>query len=356
MKTTERIRRGIEAPPGIHIPEIHNSLTRRDFLVGGAAALLLAGCGGGNPSGSTEASGDTRTIEHQFGSTEVSGRPERIVTVGLNDQDAVYALGRKPVAATTWFTDTLVYPWAEEASGEIVPEALPSSGNIEAVAAQNPDLILATFSSVNEERYDLLSEIAPTIAGAPGFADYETPWQVQTTMIGRALGQEREAERLVAEAERKFAEAAERHPRWADATAVLASQYVGGTLLVYPEDTPATYFLEALGFAYAPGIDELPMNDTYFAPALSVERLDLIDVDLVVFDTPPEVLESSGFFDLATYQNLDAVKEGRVIFPPENIRNALSFRTVLSLPWALERLEPRIEAAMDGDPETEVTE
>ncbi len=344
---TKNIERGILLPP-----EIVDELTRREFLIGAGLLALAPGCGGDGGSGEETSSANTRVIEHKFGSTEISGIPERVVTVGLNDQDTVYALGEKPVASSTWFTDTLVYPWAEEAAGEMVPESLPSSLNVEAVAAQNPDLILTTFSSVNEEEYGLLSEIAPTIAGATGFADYETPWQVQATMIGRALGRGREAERIVAEAERKFADAAERHPRWADATAILASQYVEGTLLVYPEDTPATNFLESLGFAYAPGLDELPMNDTYLTPALSAERLDLIDVDLVVFDTPPEVLESSGFFDLATYQSLDAVREGRVIFPPENIRNALSFRTVLSLPWALERLEPRIEAAIDGDPET----
>jgi iron complex transport system substrate-binding protein len=33
------------------------------------------------------------TIEHKYGSTEITARPERIVTVGLTEQDALLALG-----------------------------------------------------------------------------------------------------------------------------------------------------------------------------------------------------------------------------------------------------------------------
>jgi hypothetical protein len=59
--------------------------------------------------------------------------------------------------------------------------------------------------------------------------------------------------------------------------------------------------------------------------ALSAERLGLIDVDLILWD---------------------AVREGRQVFPTASVADALSFKTVLSRKWALERLEPQMAAAL----------
>lgn len=78
--------------------------SRWEFLIGLGGLLVLgaAGCGAGG-SGDKEAggeeskSGGTRTIDHKYGSTEISGIPKRVVTVGFSDQDAVLALGLVPV-------------------------------------------------------------------------------------------------------------------------------------------------------------------------------------------------------------------------------------------------------------------
>ena len=54
------------------------------------------------------------------------------------------------------------------------------------------------------------------------------------------------------------------------------------------------------------------------------------------------------------YERLDALKEGRDIFleVDEPLAGALSFGTVLSLPYLLDELTPLLEAALDGDPDT----
>jgi iron complex transport system substrate-binding protein len=51
-------------------------------------------------------------------------------------------------------------------------------------------------------------------------------------------------------------------------------------------------------------------------------------------------------------------KKGRDLFLDVNdpIAGALSFSTVLSLPFALDRLTPMLAAVIDGDPATESTE
>jgi iron complex transport system substrate-binding protein len=334
------------------VPEIENDLTRREFLFGAGLVVLAPGCGGEGES--SESSGDTRIIEHRYGKTEVPADAARIVTIGLTDQDAVYALGKRPVACTDWLQKKVVFPWAEEAAGGETPEVLPFELNAEAVAAQEPDLVVGIFSDIGEEEYEKLSEVAPTIAGAAGFPPYETPWQEQTRMVGRALGKEGMAEELVAGVNRKLSAVAARHPEWEGASAVLASYYDSGQLYVYPAGNSGAYLLESLGFVI-PGEISRFVVDPNQIPALSAERFDLIDVDLILWDSDHESLEASGILDVATFENLDAVREGRMVIPGKSLAAAQSFRTVLSLPWALERLEPQIVAAIDGDPETEVT-
>ncbi|MDQ3508561.1 MAG: hypothetical protein M3494_11190 [Actinomycetota bacterium] len=98
---THRSRAGVPA-----LPRIHNDFTRRDFLTGAGSLLVLgaAGCGGsGSGEGGEETSASARTIEHKYGSTEIPESPERIVTVGLTEQDYLLALGVAPAGVREWF-------------------------------------------------------------------------------------------------------------------------------------------------------------------------------------------------------------------------------------------------------------
>lgn len=271
-------------------PDVDDDITRREFLVGVGATGLLTACGSG---------GDPRTA-----------------------------------SPTT-------------------PGVLGFEVNVEAIAALAPDLILGIFADISEEQYRLLSGIAPTVAGHRDFAPYRTPWQDQARMVGRALGREDQAEQAVDAAERAVAAAAARHPEWAGASAVLASFYSEGKLFVYEAANSGSYILRELGFAIPEELTQFTGDPTQI-PALPAERFDLIDVDVILWDSDRESLTTSGIFDVATFQNLDAVKEGRMVIPDASLAAALSFRTVLSIPWAVEHLEPRIVAAFDGDPSTVV--
>lgn len=99
-----------ERPPSSVLTPVEDT-TRRRFITGvGAAALaaaFLAACGdedaGGTPAPTSTP--EVRSIEHQYGVTEISGVPERVVTVGWVEQDALLALGVVPVATTEWVGD-----------------------------------------------------------------------------------------------------------------------------------------------------------------------------------------------------------------------------------------------------------
>ena len=139
-----------------------------------AVAPVLAACGedSGEPNGSTGSDASASeteegafpvTIEHKFGSTEITEAPERVVVVGLTDQDALLALGVVPVGVTYWYGDKAlggINPWAEEALGDAEPPELLDNTNgidIEAVAALAPDLIIGQYAGVTQKEYDLLS-------------------------------------------------------------------------------------------------------------------------------------------------------------------------------------------------------
>ncbi len=95
------------------------------------------------------------TIEHKFGSTEITEIPKRIVTVGLTDQDALLALGVVPVGTTEWFGEhpSAVWPWAQDLLGGAKPEVVgdATAVNYEKIVALKPDVILALYSGVTED-------------------------------------------------------------------------------------------------------------------------------------------------------------------------------------------------------------
>ncbi|MDP8968954.1 MAG: iron-siderophore ABC transporter substrate-binding protein [Actinomycetota bacterium] len=296
------------------------------------------------------------TIQHKYGTTEIPKAPERVVSVGLTDLDPLLALGVKPVAVRDWFGDQpyATWPWAQDELGDAKPQVLPSKElNFEQIAALRPDLIVGISSGVTDQEYATLSQIAPTVAQPSAYVDYGTPWQEQTRVIGRALGREEQAEELVAEVEARFAKARNDHPEFQGKTGVVALTGDPGTYYPYgPQDLRAR-FLTALGFELPGEIAQLA-GDKFFA-TISRERFDLINTDLLVWIvTSPaerEALENDPL-----YQQLDVAREGRDIFLEYvPLGGALSFSTVLSLPFLLDQLVPQLAAAVDGNPGTGVT-
>ncbi|MFL1377053.1 iron-siderophore ABC transporter substrate-binding protein [Nocardiopsis protaetiae] len=342
----------------------HPALSRRALLAGTAGALGLAatGCGRGrddaDPGASAGRGGYPLTVEHTFGATEIPAEPQRIVTVGLTDVDAVLALGAGPrlVGVTNFYEEFEhgVWPWAQNMLGGAAPEVMPrpegDRPNLELIAALEPDLVVGLYSGLTREDYDALSVLAPTVAQLGGFPDWGAPWDEMTLAIGRALNREEEAAGLVFGVEARFAEARTAHPQFQGASAVVAEQF-DQTFVVRSPTDPRTRFLEALGFELPAEIAELT-GDSDAAP-LPEEDFELLDRDLLLWNAgfSPGLRE-----DLAghrVYQSLEAVARGReLIVDDVVVSGALTWSTVLSLPYALEQLVPRIAAAVDGDPAT----
>jgi len=334
----------------------------------GSAVLSLAACGDDTGSASAGAPADPPadavgaasafpvTIEHRFGETVVEARPERVVTVGLTDHDALLALGVVPVGVTDWYGEhpDALWPWARAALARIdgaeppVVVADADTTTPETIAAQRPDLILALYSGLTAEQYDALSQIAPVVAAPEGTDDYGMPWQDLTRTAGRAVGELERAEEVVAEVEAEIAAVRRAHPEWEGASAVIATPYEG--VYVYGEDTANNRLLRDLGFEIPPALEELTGDS--FGANVSLERTDLLDTDLVLW---LDAVPGEGPLAEPVYTALDVHREGReVLLPSAGRLGGASFVSALSIPFLLDELVPMLEAAVDGDPSTAV--
>ncbi|GIV79582.1 MAG: hypothetical protein KatS3mg050_3976 [Litorilinea sp.] len=293
------------------------------------------------------------TIEHKFGTTTIPQAPQRVVTVGFSEQDPVLALGVKPVAVREWFGEQpyAIWPWAQDELGDATPQVLRmpfGELNFEAIAALQPDLIVATHAGITQEEYDLLAQIAPTLAQSAAYPDFGMPWQEQTRIIGQALGRPEQAEAQIEKVEAQIAEAARQHPILAGKTvAWITPAGEPGQFWIVGPDTPPMRFLTALGLSYP---DELrALVGELDSAQISSERLDLLDVDVLLVRAANEEERAAIEAD-PIFQSLGVFQDNRVIFfvgADDPIYGALSFSTVLSLPYALEELVPQLVQAVE---------
>ncbi|MEV0219639.1 iron-siderophore ABC transporter substrate-binding protein [Streptomyces sp. NPDC050704] len=333
-----------------------------------SAILLLAtaACGSDDDSGAgadkpAAASGAFPvTLAHKYGSTTVKAEPKRIVTVGLTDQDAVLALGKVPVGTTEWLGGYkgAIGPWAaDKLGGAKAPAVLKDTGTgpqTEKIAALRPDLILAVYGGLTKAQYDTLSKFAPVVAQPKEYNDFGVPWQRQTEIIGKALGQDAEAGELVDGVEADFRAAAGKNPAFAKSTAVMATPYDG--IFVFGSQDPRSRVLTDLGFKLPAGLDKVIGDE--FGANISKERTDLLDTDAIVWIVTDTAEDEVKLHKNALYADLDVAKEQREVYVKEagDYGNSVSFVSVLSLPYMLDRLVPQLTAAVDGDTATKVTE
>ncbi|MCS6995078.1 MAG: iron-siderophore ABC transporter substrate-binding protein [Anaerolineales bacterium] len=321
-------------------------------------ALLLAACQGmARPAIATEHPATPQlsfpvTIAHKYGETTIAAKPERIVLVGLTEQDALLALGVVPVATREWWGERpgAIFEWAKDKLGDAPLPVVLSSGelNFEQIAGLRPDVIIGLYSGLTQEEYDNLSKIAPTVAQPAEYPDWSIPWQELTRKIGLIVGKRIEAEQLVADLEAKFDAVRKAHPEFKGKTAIVASAWgYPDSYWVYSSSDVRTQFLLTLGFNSSPVFDEV-IGST-FGASISREKVNLLnDADVAIWFADNDELSDP------LYHQLKISQEGRniVIKSEEPLAFAFSFNTVLSLPYVLDELVPQLAAAIDGDPIT----
>lgn len=232
------------------------------------------------------------TIKHAFGETVIESKPERVATISWGNQDLPLALGVVPVGiseANYGVTDgSGLLPWTAEKFkelGEENPNLFKDTNGLdyEAISDVQPDVILAAYSGITQEEYDLLSQIAPVVA-YPTLA-WQTYWRDQIIMDATGMGMEEEGTQLVSELETLIAEKTAEYPQNTGKTA--AFFYFNpsdlGKFYIYLPTDPRAAYLTDLGLEFPESLTKLGENSESFALELSAENADVLeDVDIIV--------------------------------------------------------------------------
>ncbi len=319
-------------------------MTMNARRLAGIAVLMLLAC-------LASAADFPLTIEHKFGTTVIPEKPIRIASVDFAGADDLLALGVQPVTIRHWYGNypRSLWPWAD-ALLEGEPNILKGNLNFEQIAAAKPDVIIALWSGIDNKQYKKLSKIAPVVAVPKGVGDYELPWDQRALITGQVIGKLAEAEQQVAAIRDQLLKVKATHPKWAGKTAAIA--YVWGG-----KDKPGAYtskdirpqILSLMGLTTPAGVDALMSKTDEFTISLSPEDLSPIDGDLIIWITSDSW---ENILDLKARPFTQAAREGREVFAGVELTSAFSHASLLSLPFAIERLVPMVEAALDGDPTT----
>ncbi|MCC2032003.1 iron-siderophore ABC transporter substrate-binding protein [Microbacterium allomyrinae] len=274
------------------------SRTRTALGLAAASALLLTGCASGTtaPASDDAEAGDGDvfpvTIEHAYGETTITEKPERVATVAWANHEVPLALGVVPVGMSkaTWGDDDGdgVLPWVEDQLEELgaeTPVLFDETDGIdfEAVADTQPDVILAAYSGLTQEDYDTLSKIAPVVA-YPDLA-WGTSYQDMIRLNSAALGLADEGDDLIDELQSEVDAALADYPELADSK--LLFSYIDPSDLsqvgFYTSLDTRPGFLTDLGLPLPAVVEEESADTEEFYLTISSEEADRFeDVDVFV--------------------------------------------------------------------------
>lgn len=306
---------------------------RGSFLALGMILVMagfLPGCGA--PAGDDD--GFPLTIAHRFGETRIPAVPERVLSLGRTDQDAILALGVVPVAVREFAdnkSSVAAWPWTTTKLQGKQPAVLRQTDiNPALIAGLRPDLIVAFSADLTREQYDWLSKIAPVITQPADSAEHGSSWREVTKTIGRALGKTAEATKLVEAVEAKISAVKSRYPGIEGKTVVLAQPGDSGHYVVWGSHDPRAWIFESLGMRLPAEIGNVVGNGP--SATVGTERLGLLDsADAVVLLTS-DTAQFEAFRSLPGYSALSVVQRKDVLVFDEDPSAALAFSSVLSLP------------------------
>lgn len=333
-----------------------------------AAALSLSACSTGPAStadaGASSSSSSAQfpvTIKHAFGETTIEKQPTRVATVSWVNDDVAIALGVVPVGVpkNEWGgNEQGSTPWKDAALEELgagfgtdkapVQYSEADGINFTEIAKLTPDVILAAYSGLTEEDYKKLSEIAPVVAH-PELA-YGTSWQDATTIVGKALGKDAEAAKLVSDTENTIKEEAAKYPQIKDKTFIYGYAVPSDLTQtgIYTANDNRPKFLSSIGMKLAPVAEQASAGSKEFFVPWSAEKVNELDSDIFL-SSVEDASEAEAIKNDPLLGQIPAVKNGAFVADAnKSLVLAVSASSPLSLPWALDTFLPELASAADA--------
>ncbi|MEK4054594.1 iron-siderophore ABC transporter substrate-binding protein [Paenibacillus sp. FSL F4-0087] len=317
-------------------------LSLMTLLISVVLILALVGCGSkpatpaASPAASDSATTETTetpaaqdenteypiTIKHALGETVIEKKPERVATVQWANHDVVLALGQVPVgfSAANFGVqdDSGLLPWTAkklEDLGVTDPNVFKDTDGLdfEAISDSNPDVILAAYSGITQEDYDLLSEIAPVVAYPT--APWATTWREQVLFNSEGMGMKAEGEQLIKDTEAMINEKVSAYPQIKDKKVVwvnFSAEDMSKLHIYTPVDSRVS-FLNELGLVVPESITSQITDPNSYSLSLSAENAEALnDADILVGYGNAELLQALQADPLLG--KIPAVKRGSVAF------------------------------------------
>ncbi|WP_160686568.1 iron-siderophore ABC transporter substrate-binding protein [Clostridium sp. C2-6-12] len=265
-----------------------------------ACALLITGCtsqAGKNQDKSTTVEQSASVtypmkIKHAYGETVIEKQPQKIATISWGNQDVPLALGIIPAGVSKAnygkSDENGLLPWTAEKYKELKVEKPVTFNDIdgldyEAISNSKPDIILAAYSGITQEEYNLLSKIAPVVAYPK--LPWQTYWRDQITINANAIGKRDEGNKLVSDLEKLIAEKANEYPKLKGKKAAFCyfNPADFGKFYIYLPTDPRAAYLTDLGLELPESVNKLAQTSDSFALEISSENIDkLSDIDVIV--------------------------------------------------------------------------
>ena len=315
-----------------------------------ACAVLMTGCSGtateenkgGNTAQNTSGAYPI-TIKHAYGETVIESEPKNVATIAWGNHDVPLALGTVPVGVSKAnygkSDENGLLPWTAEKYKELGVEKPVVYDDIdgldyEAISDSNPDVILAAYSGITQEEYDLLSQIAPVVA-YPKNA-WQTLWREQITMDATAMGKQAEGEALVKELDELIKEKTANDTNLKGKTAVFCYFNPAdlGKFYIYLPVDPRAAYLTDLGLEFPESIYELGADS--FSIEVSAENIDILkDADILVAYGNDDLLKA--LQSDALLGTVPAVKNGAVaLIEDGSVLSASCTPSALSIPATID--------------------
>ncbi len=310
---------------------VSRSLARRTLLGGLTVVCLVgaAGCGsssseasGGSPTAQASQGGDTRTVTDAKGTqVQVPANPSRVVVTHYAGTQAALDLGLKPVgsgpagqAGDDGEDYVPAHLWSQLKDVPVItrgPEV-----DVEAVAAQEPDLILAT-NVTEDDVLAQLRKIAPvyqfTLRGGE-----RKDWQSRVGEVADALNRTPQFDKLRTDWDGELKAAA---TKYADVTKGVTTSVIGayeqGNFYAWGQGNMQGTILLPLGFTWSKATNAAVAGEKEPEATLSNEKIlttvqdaDMLFIDTNVKDAPNSFMQALQKTSL--YQQVPAVKKKHV--------------------------------------------
>ncbi|MFQ4143480.1 ABC transporter substrate-binding protein [Chlorogloeopsis sp. ULAP02] len=258
---------------------------------------------------------ECRIVKHSMGESCVPINPQRIIVLDTSPLDAVLTLGLKPIGATEFDDLKQINVYPKEQTEGIAVIGGDLQPNLEKIALLKPDLILSPQFYV-KKIYNQLSQIAPTVVAASGNAaesnSWKDYWKEDLKIYADALNKTQEAEQLLHNYHQRIAEF---HKRMGDRLNETEVSIIA--TINYGPNYPTRIYLR--GSFMGSVIEEAGLKRPVaqikdgFTADVSIERLDLIEGDVMFVVTPkPEESTLTQLKQNPLWFRLNVVKQSKV--------------------------------------------